>query len=78
MQPGQGRERRNLSIKMSSDDGKTWPVSKVLDAGISAYSDLAMLPDGKILCFYEKGDADGGAYKFLTLAKFSVEWLTSK
>jgi sialidase-1 len=80
MQPGQGRERRNLSIKMSTDDGKTWPVSKVLDGGISAYSDLAVLPDGKILCFYEKGGAEGSMYKtqFLMLAKFSTEWLTSK
>ena len=75
MQPGQGRERKNLAIKLSRDEGKSWPVSKVLDAGLSAYSDLAVLPDGSVLCFYEKGTPDGRGYQSLTLAKFTLEWL---
>ena len=29
---GRGK-RENLSIKLSRDDGKTWPVNKTLDAG---------------------------------------------
>lgn len=69
--PGGRGKRRNLSIKLSSDDGKTWPVSKTLESGPSAYSDLAALPDGSILCFYE-GD------KRLTAARFNLEWLESE
>lgn len=78
MQPGQGRERKNLTIKLSRDEGKSWPVSKVLDAGMSAYSDLAVLPDGTVLCFYEKGTPEGRGYQFLTLARVRPEWLENK
>lgn len=68
------RKRQNLSIKLSDDDGKTWPVNKVLEPGLSAYSDLAVGPDGKIYCFFERG-VDGKAYARLTLATFDLDWL---
>ena len=67
---GRGK-RENLSIKLSRDDGQTWPVNKTLEPGPSAYSDLAVLPDGTVLCFYE-GNAR------LTVARFNLEWLTSQ
>jgi sialidase-1 len=60
-------------------EGQTWPVNKSLDAGFSGYSDLAVLPDGTILCFYERGSIDGknsfGSDR-LTVARFNLEWLT--
>lgn len=65
---GRGR-RRNLSIKLSRDDGKTWPLNKTLDAGPSAYSDLAVLPDGTVICLYE-------ADQSIACARFSLAWLT--
>ena len=58
---------------MSFDEGATWPVAKVLEPGFSAYSDLAVLPDGTILCLYETGAAR--KYGALTLARFSLDWL---
>ena len=64
---GRGK-RENLSIKLSRDDGKTWPVNKTLDAGPSAYSDLAVLPDGTVLCLYEKNSD-------IVAARFNLEWL---
>jgi sialidase-1 len=79
--PGVPRDRRRLSIKLTCDEGKTWPVNKVLEPGYSAYSDLAVLPDGTILCLYERGrDADAAikrptSYAYLTLARFNLEWL---
>jgi hypothetical protein len=79
--PGVPRDRRRLSIKLTCDEGKTWPVNKVLEPGYSAYSDLAVLPDGTILCLYERGrDADAAAkrptsYAYLTLARFNLEWV---
>ena len=66
---GRGK-RENLSIKLSPDDGKTWPVNKTLDLGPSAYSDLAVLPDGTVLCLYE-GKAD------IQVARFNLDWLTT-
>lgn len=68
--PGARGKRRNLSIKVSHDDGKTWPINRTLEEGPSAYSDLAVLPDGTILCFYERD-------KRLTVARFTLEWLTT-
>ena len=44
--PGQGRDRKNLTVKLSYDDAKTWAASKPLDPGPSGYSDLAAGPDG--------------------------------
>ncbi len=48
-------KRENMTVKLSKDSGKTWVASKVLHAGPSAYSALAVLPNGEILCAYEKG-----------------------
>jgi sialidase-1 len=78
------KDRLNVTIKLSEDGGRTWPVSKVLQPGPSAYSDLAVLPGGTMLCFYESGDPETPrktgrpwAYSFLTLARFNLDWLTS-
>ncbi|MEY3607904.1 MAG: hypothetical protein RLZZ447_692 [Verrucomicrobiota bacterium] len=76
------RERKNVSIYLSQDDGRTWPVRKLLQPGPSAYSDLAVLPDGTVLCFYESGKPGetrrngDWAYATLTLARFNLEWIT--
>lgn len=67
---GRGK-RQNLSIKLSRDDGKTWPISKTLDAGPSAYSDLAILPDGAILCLYEANNS-------IACARFNLDWITTQ
>jgi len=64
---GRGK-RENLSIKLSRDDGKTWSVNKTLEAGPSAYSDLAVLPDGTVLCLYEDGQS-------ISCARFTLEWV---
>lgn len=48
-----GRER--LTLRMSFDDGATWPRSALLDPGPSAYSCLQRLPDGSVVCLYEAG-----------------------
>ena len=79
---GKSRDRKNVSVKLSYDEGQTWPVDKVLEAGYSAYSDITVLPDGTMLCLYERGhDTDAAnkkptSYAYLTLARFNVEWLT--
>ena len=70
--PG-GGGRNDLAIRASYDEGKTWPVARRLHSGGSAYSDLAVLPDGSICCLYE---ADG--YKTITFAKFPLRWLTGE
>lgn len=68
--------------KKSLSTDVTWPINKVLEPGNSAYSDLAVLPDGTILCLYERGgetdndEATRSQYCYLTLARFNLDWLT--
>ncbi len=72
--PGQSRaDRVKMTIRLSYDEGKTWPVSKLLHDDPSAYSCLAVLPDGDIGCLYEGGKTRYGEIVF---ARFSLEWLT--
>ena len=49
--PGKNRDRKNLSVKLSYDEGQTWPVNKAVEPGWSAYSDIAVTKGGTILCF---------------------------
>jgi sialidase-1 len=77
--PGSNRDRKNVSIKMSTDEGQSWPVSKSIEPEFSGYSDLAVAADGTILCIYERGSKDGKnnyMTKLLTVARFNLEWLT--
>jgi Neuraminidase (sialidase) len=72
-----GRERRNLTVKLSEDGGQTWPLSRAIEPGTSGYADLAVGSDGMIYCLYERGTAGGGATNpgWLSLARFNLEWL---
>jgi sialidase-1 len=68
-------ERRKGTVRISHDDGKTWPTKKVLVPGLFAYSCLTRLPDGKVACLYETGAKD--AYEKIVLAVFPLDWLTT-
>ncbi len=72
---GKSRDRKNLSLKVSRDEGKTWPINKTIEAGPSMYSDLAVTSSGTILCFYGRHAKLGFAGDRLTLARFNLEWL---
>lgn len=66
--------RVRLTVRFSTDEGITWPTSRVLHAGPSAYSSLAQLADGTILCLYEGGAKS--PYEELRLARFPLSWVT--
>ena len=68
--PAVRRGRTRMTVRLSRDGGKTWPVSKLLHAGPAAYSCLAVLGDGSIACLYEKGDRH--AYEKIVIARFSL------
>lgn len=71
------RQRKNLTARMSYDEGKTWPVVKVLDPGKVGYSDLAIGKDGMIYCLYEANRQVGNAWRYqVVLERFNLEWLT--
>lgn len=68
--------RDQMTVKLSSDGGKTWPVAKLIYPGPAAYSDLAVTGDKTILCFFERGSKR--YYEKLTLARFNLKWLMSR
>lgn len=53
--PADENSRKNMTLRVSMDDGKTWTKSKILNNGPSAYSDLTILKSGDIGCLYEAG-----------------------
>ncbi|WP_289024471.1 sialidase family protein [uncultured Salegentibacter sp.] len=67
--------RKNLTLKVSRDEGKSWSHQKVLDSGTSGYSDLAVGPNGLIYCLYETNTVKEGWNYSLVLKKFNKEWL---
>jgi len=66
--------REQLTVRVSPDGGYSWPIARELHDGPSAYSDLAVLPDGSICCLYERGEEH--PYETLALARFNLAWLT--
>jgi sialidase-1 len=72
--PAQAKARKEMTVRLSYDECQSWPVSKVLHAGPAAYSCLAGLSDGTILCLYERGEKQ--PYETIALARFSLAWLT--
>jgi sialidase-1 len=68
------RSRDNLTLRLSYDEGKTWPVHKLLEPGGSGYSDLASGPDGTIYALYEQVGKDGKHN--LVFASLTLDWLT--
>jgi len=53
--PADTSNRINMTIKISIDEGNSWPISKVLHTGPSAYSDLAIVESDKVACLFESG-----------------------
>jgi sialidase-1 len=64
------KERANLTVKYSKDEGKTWSKGKVIYTGSAAYSDIEVLENGQIGVFFEKED-----YTENVFARFSLKWL---
>ena len=62
--------RVNLTVRLSCDSGRSWPVSRVVHAGPAMYSVMARLPDGTIGMLYENGAVRG-----LTFVRFNLAWL---
>jgi len=58
-------------VRLSYDEGQTWPIGRTIHAGVAAYSSLAVLPGGRIGLL-----ADRDNYKTLTFASFTLAWLT--
>ena len=69
--PNHSHARYNLTVRLSDDEGKTWSISKTIDPGPSAYSDLVIQDNMRIGVLYERGNHGGIFY-----TNFSLDWLS--
>ncbi|MDQ0898964.1 exo-alpha-sialidase [Paenibacillus sp. V4I7] len=70
--PADTVSRDKMTVRISNDDGQTWSTSKMAYKGPSAYSSLAILPDGKVSLLFEGGEYT--PYDKIMFATFNLEW----
>ncbi len=63
--------RKNLTVRVSYDEGQSWSKGKSIYPGSSAYSTMTVLANGDIGVVFEKDD-----YTENPFVSFSLEWLT--
>jgi len=81
--PGRPGARADMSLFLSFDEGRSWPVRRRVNDGYAAYSCLATLPDGDVGLLYECSiDADGRSAQdrregtqTIRFARFDLDWL---
>jgi sialidase-1 len=68
--------REPLGIRVSYDDGATWPVARILQRREGGYVDL-FVRDGTIYALFEQGWRRRNHYRtrFLRLARFDLAWV---
>lgn len=71
--PNSAKQRVTLTIRTSTDDGKTWSDGRLLDPRPCAYSCMTVLKDGSIGVLYECGDKS--EIETIAFARFSLEWV---
>jgi sialidase-1 len=54
--PSDSLKRINMTIKVSLNEGNSWPISKIIHAGPSAYSDLSIINFSLVACLFEAGE----------------------
>jgi sialidase-1 len=63
-----GVGRTDLTVRLSTDDGVSWPRTGVIAPGLAGYSTTAVLADGTLGDLYEVGDTGGIVFAHLTTA----------
>ena len=62
--------RKEIVIRYSLDEGKSWSKPKIVYSGEAAYSSMTILSNGKIGLFFEKDNYSKNAF-----TSFSLDWL---
>jgi sialidase-1 len=70
--PAVPKGRSRLTVRISEDEGKTWPHERLVCEGSSAYSALASLSPQEVGLLYERQD-----YKFLTFVRLPLDEILS-
>jgi len=67
--------REKMTIKLSYDEGQTWPVQKLINPGLSGYSDLAVLTDMSIGILFECGEKN--PYERIVFSRLTLDQITN-
>jgi len=70
--PKHKKKRKNLTLSISKDNGKTWTKQVTIYAKKSAYNDIVVLNNGDILCLFETGKILPYAGIYTTIIKQAV------
>ena len=71
--PASQTKRTTGTVRLSRDDGRTWPVSRVLYPGSFAYSCMAPQSDGSVALIFERDGCSRIAF-----CCFTLSWLMGK
>lgn len=66
-------DRRNLTLKVSTDEGKSWTAGRTIFSGSSAYSDLVVMKNGDIGILFEKNN-----YRENVFVRYTFKWLSGR
>ncbi len=67
--PNSTEGRENGALFVSRDNGATWSFGKTIYPDGFAYSSLAVLPDGRVGCLFERGPYEYLSYRTLSLER---------
>lgn len=70
-----GKQRKGLTLSVSSDEGQTWERKRMIHEGHAAYSDLVAISDDQIVCVFESGEST--SRRDLCVARFDLDWVNS-
>lgn len=66
-------DRRRMTLRVSLDDGTSWPVKKLVHAGPSSYSGIVRLPDGAVGLVFEGGEQH--RREWIRFVRLPWDWL---
>lgn len=71
--PASTTDRTHMTIRLSEDDGRSWPRSLLLEADSSGYSSPAELADGRIGVLYERARYREIAFRALPVSSLKAD-----
>ncbi|WP_289024434.1 sialidase family protein [uncultured Salegentibacter sp.] len=71
--PADINDRKNMTIRISYDDGETWSEKLLLHSGFAAYSDLENYKDGRVAILYETGETTTDRYAGISFETVALE-----
>jgi sialidase-1 len=69
--PADPTHRVNMTVRISYDEGRTWPIAKAIEKGPGGYSSMTVLPDGSVGLVFETG-----TFSTISFVRFKLDWIT--